>query len=208
METASETGNQPANYRDKWLRLRKPRACPHVGFEGIGCKLTMVQEQGALRITGANSNYFWIILGLLAFGPGLNAMAYLEWETFAENHWAMLGVLGAFSLFAWAFLLKYLREFMLGRPVIEAPFGDNELLLRRGRSARPQRAINRREIDRLALIETAYRSDSNMHANFTVRLVTKDGEQIDLCTSDNRAQIETIGNQLATRFRVRFAPGE
>ena len=208
MKTALDTDDQPVNYREKWLRQRKRRARPHVGFEGIGCKLTMVQEQGGLRVTGAKSNYFWIILGLLAFGPGLNVMAYLEWETFAENHWAMLGVVGAFSVFAWAFLLKYLWEFALGRPVIEVPFGDNDLLLHRGRKARALRAFKRADIERFALVETAYRSDSAMHPNFTVRLVTKDGEEIDLCTSDNRAQVESIGGQLASRFRVRFEPAE
>ena len=208
MNVTTDTGKEPSGYGEKWRKQRLSRARPFVGFEGVGCKLDLAEEQGGLRITGATSNYFWIILGLLAFGPGLNVMAFLEWETFAENHWAMLGVVGAFSVFAWAFLLKYLGEFLLGRPVIEVPFGGDDLLLRRGRAARPFRAFKRGEIDRFTLVETAYRSDSTMHPNYTVRLVTKDGEEIDLCTSDNRTRIEFIGGQLAGRFKVRFDPVE
>ena len=84
----------------------------------------------------------------------------------------------------------------------DQPFGGNTLLLRRGGSARPFREFDKSDIDRFVVIETVYRSDSEAHLNFTVRLTTRDGDTIDLCTSDNRDQVETIGRKLADRFKV------
>lgn len=180
---------------DEYKQRMKNRPSPYIGFEGIGCRISLKSRTGRLTIKESIASQLFKVVGLLLFGPGLTALAVIEKEQILKRPWPILAVTAFFSLVGWFFGFRFLLQ-LLGNRRVEVCFQDGSIsLISQGNS--PDIRIERSSISRTEIASTWFSSsESGWIENFTLRLVCQNGKVVDLCTSNSKLNIETVKSAL------------
>jgi uncharacterized membrane protein len=167
---------------------------PFIGHAGVGSRLTIKPEGRGFSILPSLGSQLWLIFSLLAM---ILVPAYAYFFDRASIRGGAFGysILAIMEVFAIPFFLKFSFQLLGRRRIHVDPVLQKIYLYSSGTTA--SRAINFASISKTEIRRFVYRSDQSETDNFTVTIVDRDEQTIELCTSDKESEATQIEQRLS-----------